>query len=329
MTEQPGSMGAICKKAFVTGGAGFIGSHLVDELLARGAAVVVYDDFSTGRPEFLPSPAPPQLRVIRGDVLDLPALRKAMAGCDFVFHFQANADVRGGKKNTRVDLEQNTIATWNVLEAMRLHEIKNIAFASSATVYGEPDVFPTPEKYAPLQTSLYGASKFACEAMMEAYCEYYDMRCFSYRFVSWIGERYSHGIVFDVMKKLLSDSRRLPLLGDGTQQKSYLYVKDGVRGVMMGIMNAPARKNVYNLGHDDFINVVQVVSIILDELKLPNVKLEFAGGKRGWPGDSPLVHLDTSRMKTLGWRPETSIEEGLRRTVRYLQQQPQILSERR
>jgi UDP-glucose 4-epimerase len=321
-------MNAICKKAFVTGGSGFIGSHLVDSLLAHGAEVVVYDNFSTGRPEFMPSPPPPGLQVVRGEVLDLSAVQKAMAGCDFVFHFQANADVRSGKQKTRIDLEQNTLATWNVLEAMRINEVKRIAFASSAAVYGEPEVFPTPEQYAPLQTSLYGASKLAGEAMMQAYCEYFGMHCFIYRFVSWIGERYTHGIVFDVMKKLLADSTHLPLLGDGTQRKSYLYVKDGVAGVMLGIDRAVAQKNVYNLGHDDFIDVRQVVSIILDELKLREVKLEFAGGKRGWVGDSPLVHLDTSRIKALGWRPAISIEEGLRRTVRYLQQRPNLLRER-
>jgi UDP-glucose 4-epimerase len=320
---------AICKRALVTGAAGFIGSHLADALLARGAEVVVYDNFSTGRAEFLPSPPPPQLRIVKGDVLDLPALQRAMAGCDFVFHCQANADVREGKQKTRVDLEQNTISTWNALEAARVNEVKNFAFASSAAVYGEPEAFPTPENYAPIQTSLYGASKLACEAMLQAYSEYFGMRSFSYRFVSWIGERYTHGIVFDVMKKLLADPARLPLLGDGRQRKSYLYVKDGVAGVLLGIERAVALKNVYNLGHDEFIDVRQVISIILDELKLRDVRLEFAGGQRGWPGDSPLVHVDTSRIKALGWRPAVSIEEGLRRTVRYLQERPHLLRERK
>src|SRR5437867_2473709 len=171
-------------KVLVTGGAGFIGSHVVDAVVARGAGVVVYDDFVTGREEFLKTAAAGQLKIVRGDVLDLPKLREAMSGCDFVFHFQANADVRGGKDRTRLDLEQNTIATWNVIEAMRLNGTKGIAFASSAAVYGEPEVFPTPESYAPTQTSLYGASKLAGEAMIEAYCEYFQMRCFTFRFVS-------------------------------------------------------------------------------------------------------------------------------------------------
>jgi UDP-glucose 4-epimerase len=313
------------RKAFVTGGAGFIGSHLVDELLARGIPTVVYDNFSTGHREFLPSPLPPHLSLVRGDVLELPALQEAMAGCDFVFHFQANADVRGGQANTRVDLDQNTLATWNVLEAMRLNNVNGIAFASSATIYGEPEVFPTPENYAPLQTSLYGASKYACEAMIQAYCEYFAMRCFLYRFVSWIGERYIHGIVFDLMNKLRRDPSKLPLLGDGTQRKSYLYVRDGVAGIMVGIEKAVDRKNVFNLGHDYFLTVVEVVHVVLDELGVKEVPLEFAGGKRGWLGDSPVVHLDTAKLKSFGWKPETSIEEGLRRTVRFLLKNPALL----
>ncbi len=315
------------QKVFVTGGAGFIGSHLVDALLARGASVVVYDDFRTGHTEFLPAGSP-GLRVVRGDVLDLPALQAACAGCDFIFHFQANADVRGGRENPRVDLEQNTIATWNALEAARVNGVKGFAFASSAAVYGEPEIFPTPETCAAFQTSLYGASKIAGEAMIEAYCEYYGMSSFSYRFVSWIGERYTHGIIFDVLKKLQRDPQRLPLLGDGSQKKSYLYVKDGVAGVMLGIDKATARKNVFNLGHDYFITVVEVIRIILDELGAGDVKLEFAGGQRGWLGDSPLVHLDTTRIKNLGWQPKTSIEEGIRRTVRYLKQNPHLLRRR-
>ncbi|MCU0783289.1 MAG: NAD-dependent epimerase/dehydratase family protein [Verrucomicrobia bacterium] len=315
------------KKVLVTGGAGFIGSYIVGDLVARGIHVVVYDNFSTGQAEFLPEPCE-WLSVIRADVLDSAALLPAMAGCDFIFHFQANADVRGGPVNTRVDLDQNTIATWNVLEAARQQGIKGLAFASSATVYGEPEVFPTPETWAPLQTSLYGASKYACEAMIQAYTEYFGVRCFIYRFVSWIGERYTHGIVFDLMKKLSQDPTRLPLFGDGTQRKSYLYVKDGVRGVMVGVERGGAAKNVFNLGHDHFLTVLEVVRIILDELGLRDVRLEFAGGQRGWLGDSPLVHLDTTRIKALGWHPETSIEEGIRRTVHYLRDHPHLLQTR-
>jgi UDP-glucose 4-epimerase len=317
------------KRAFITGGAGFIGSHVVDALLAQGVEVVVYDNFCTGQRLFLPSESASGLHIVRNDVLNAPALESAMAGCDFVFHFQANADVRGGCDNTRVDLEQNIMATWNVLEAMRKLRIKGIAFASSATVYGEPEMFPTPENCAPLQTSLYGASKYACEAMIQAYGEYYGIYSYTYRFVSWIGERYTHGVVFDIMKKLAADSTRLPLLGDGTQKKSYLYVKDGIRGILAGVRQARDLKNIFNLGHDDFLTVLTLARIVLDELNLADVPLEFAGGKRGWLGDSPLVHLDTTRLKKLGWRPETSIEEGIRRTVRFLAEHQELVSARK
>jgi UDP-glucose 4-epimerase len=314
------------KKVLVTGGSGFIGSHVVDELLSRGAEVIVYDNLSTGRKEYLPAPG--RWRFVQADVMDTSRLQAAMEGCDFVFHLQANADVRGGKDNTRIDLDQNIIATWNVLEAMRLNEVQGMAFSSTAAVYGEPEVFPTPETYASLQTSLYGASKLAGEAMIQAYCEYFGMRCFIYRFVSWIGERYSHGIIFDLMKKLQRDRTRLPLLGDGTQQKSYLYVKDGVRGIMLAIEKCQEQKNICNLGHDYFLTVVEVAKILLDEAGLQGVQLEFAGGKRGWIGDSPLVHLDTSKLKALGWQPQVSIEEGIRRTVRFLNQNAYLLKER-
>jgi UDP-glucose 4-epimerase len=258
----------------------------------------------------------------------MPRLTTAMAGSDFVFHWQANADVRGGQTNTRIDLEQNTIATWNVLDAMRKNEIKGLAFASSSAVYGEPDVFPTPESYAPVQTSLYGASKLAGEAMIEAYCEYFGMRSFMFRFVSWIGERYSHGVIFDFMKKLQQDPTRLQVLGDGQQRKSYLYVRDGVSAIMAAIDKSAGNKNIYNIGHHDYINVVDLAKILLQELGLKDLKMEFTGSKRGWVGDSPFVHLDTSRIAALGWKPQTSIEEGIRKTVRFLSDHRQILAQR-
>jgi len=316
-------------RVLVTGGAGFIGSHVVDRLVADGCEVVVYDNFSTGRREYLAHHAQPgPVTVVDGDVLDRERLSRVMQGCTAVFHFQANADVRGGMANTRVDLEQNTIATWNVLEAMRERGATLIAFASSATVYGEPEAFPTPETYAPLQTSLYGASKLSCEALIQAYGEYFDIRSFCFRFVSWIGERYSHGVIFDFMKKLRDTPHELEILGDGSQTKSYLDVEDGVSGIFAAIERSPAGKNVFNLGHDEFMNVKDLAAVVIEELGLRDVRFRFTGGRRGWLGDSPVVHLDTSAIKHLGWTARIPIEQGVRRTVRYLRDNAALLARR-
>jgi UDP-glucose 4-epimerase len=318
------------QRAFVTGGAGFIGSHIVDRLVADGATVTVYDNFSTGQQEFLAQHAGnPAVRIVRADVLDLPRLTQEMSGHDFVFHLQANADVRGGMTNTRVDLEQNTIATWNVCEAMRRNGIKHIMFSSTAVIYGEPTVFPTPESYMPTQTALYGASKLACEGIIEAFTEYYDWRCFIYRFVSWIGERYTHGVIFDFMRKLNADPHELEVLGDGKQRKSYLDVTDGVAGIFFGIHHATGKKNIFNLGHDDYMNVLGLADVVVQELGLSDVKYRTTGGQRGWLGDAPFVHLDTSRIKALGWSPKVSIQEGIANTVRYLKAHPEILERRK
>jgi UDP-glucose 4-epimerase len=312
-------------RAFVSGGAGFIGSHIVDRLVRDGAKVKIYDNFSTGQEQFICHHAGnPKVRIVRADVLDCERLKKEMADCNFVFHLQANADVRGGMQLPRVDLEQNTIATWNILDAMRINNIRHIVFASSATVYGEPDIFPTPESYAPVQTSLYGASKLAGEAMIQAYAEYFGITCYIFRFVSWIGERYTHGVIFDFVEKLCANNRVLEVLGDGKQRKSYLDVTDGVNGIFYAVQHAKGRKNVFNLGHDKLMNVLDLAEIVVAELGLKEVRYLTTGGERGWLGDSPFVHLDTSKLKALGWQPQVSIEEGIRNTVRYLQAHPQV-----
>jgi len=315
------------KIALVTGGAGFIGSHVVDHLLSLGTSVVVYDNFSTGyRINLAGQAGNPKLQIVAGDTLDLPALQTAMKGVDTVFHFQANADVRGGIQKTRVDLEQNTISTWNVLDAMRTTGAKTLVFASSATVYGEPEIFPTPENIPLVQTSLYGASKAAGESMIQAYAEYFGLRTLCFRFVSWIGPRYSHGVVVDFLKKLRANPKTLEVLGDGNQQKSYLDVRDGIAGIFLALERAPGNKSVFNLGHDDFINVLEVARIVTDEAGLHGVELKTTGGKRGWLGDSPMVHLATTQIKQLGWTPRIPIEDGIRATVRHLQANPSLLT---
>ena len=316
-------------RTLVTGGAGFIGSHLVDELVRRDNQVIVYDNLSTGFKTHLKTLlSNNRITLVEGELLDEERLNAAMKGVDTVFHLAANADVRGGKSNTRVDLEQNIIGTHRVLEAMRINGASRIVFTSSATVFGEPDVFPTPESYAPIQTSVYGASKLAAEAMIQAYGEYFGIKSFSFRFVSWIGERYSHGVVFDFIKKLQKNPSELEILGDGNQKKSYLHVEDGVKAIFMAMDNMPDLKNVVNLVHSDYLNVVDLADIVIQEMGLEKVDYRFTGGVRGWLGDSPFVHLDISKIRSAGFEPQVSIEDGIKRTVRYLLANEWLLNNR-
>jgi UDP-glucose 4-epimerase len=313
------------QKAFVTGCAGFIGSNLVDRLLADGVPVVGWDNMSTGQQRFLENAGTSKgFTLIRGDNLDLPALTLAMKGCDFVFHLAANADVRFGTEHTRRDLEQNTIATYNVLEAMRLQGIKRIAFSSTGSTYGEAAVIPTPETAAfPIQTSLYGASKVAGEGLISAYCEGFGFEGYIFRFVSILGERYTHGHIFDFYKQLVEHPGTLRVLGDGQQRKSYLYVQDCVDAILhvTGIgtaKSAPHRTQVYNLGTSEFVQVKDSVAHICGALGLTPT-LEFTGGDRGWIGDSPFIFLDTAKVQSTGWKPKLTIEQGIIRTLRWLQ----------
>ena len=316
-------------KAFVTGGAGFIGSTLTDRLISAGHDVVVYDNFSTGKEEFLRgSLASGRLTVARGDVLDQPLLTSSMRGCDTVFHIAANADVRFGLTNPRRDVDQNTLATFHVLEAMRATGIDRIVFSSTGSIYGEPNVFPTPEDAPfPIQTSLYGASKLAGEGLISAYCEGYGFRGFIFRFVSILGERYSHGHVFDFVRSLRADPTRLTVLGNGKQRKSYLYVGDCVEAMLLGLEKATARVNVFNLGADEYCEVTESVSWICERMGV-RPQIEFTGGERGWIGDSPFIFLDCSRLRSLGWKPTLSIREGVIRTVDFLQAHPWLLETR-
>lgn len=320
--ERPSEM----KQAFVTGAAGFIGSNLVDRLLARGVGVVGYDNFTTGRERFLAeASANPCFRLVRGDTLDLSAMTRAMAGCDTVFHLAANADVRFGTHHPRRDLEQNTIATFNVLEAMRANGVKRIAFSSTGSIYGEPEVFPTPETCPfPVQTSLYGASKLAGEGLIEAYATGFGVEGYIFRFVSILGERYSHGHVFDFHRKLLKDPSQIEVLGDGKQRKSYLYVQDCIDAIFLAMSRADdgdADVRIYNLGTDEYCAVDDSLSWITAHLGL-NPRRHYTGSARGWIGDSPFIFLDTAKIKSLGWRPRLSIREAVIRTLQYLQQNP-------
>ncbi len=303
-------------RVLVTGAAGFIGSHMVDRLLSAGHRVVGLDNLVTGQLRFLESAiAHPQFSFHQADLLDRKSLAKAMEGAELVVHFAANADVRFGTVNRRKDLEQNTIATWNVLETMREQGSKRIVFSSTGSVYGEPDIFPTPETCPfPIQTSLYGASKLAAEGLIQAYCEGIGLQGYIFRFVSILGERYSHGHVFDFYQQLAEHPEHLHVLGDGHQRKSYLYVQDCIDAIFTAIDRADGKLNIFNLGTDEYCEVNDSVRWICEYLDL-HPKLTYSGGERGWVGDSPFILLDCSRIRALGWRPRLTIKQAVLATI--------------
>jgi len=314
---------------FVTGAAGFIGSNLVERLLAAGVSVVGWDNLSTGQERFLAGAlAHSDFRFVRGNNLDRSALATAMAGCDFVFHFAANADIKDGWSHPGKDLEQNTIATFNVLEAMRANGVRRIAFSSTGSVYGEALVTPdrpTPETDAfPIQTSLYAASKISGEGLISSYAEGGQLdEAYIFRFVSILGERYTHGHVFDFYKQLIEHPNRLRVLGNGKQRKSYLYVQDCVDAILHVTSRHTAQDSkhhtqVYNLGTPEYVEVNQSIGYICTELGL-HPKIECTGGDRGWIGDNPFIFLDTAKIRATGWQPKLTIEQGIIRTLRWLE----------
>lgn len=317
------------KKYFITGGAGFIGSHIVDYLIGRGDEVVVYDNFCTGQEVFIKHHfGNPQFTLIKGDVLNFAALKKAMGGSEFVFHVAGHADVKGGYTNHNIDFEQNFQATRNVLEVMHQLKINNIAFSSSSSVYGDATVHPTPENYPFEPTSLYGAAKANSENYIYTYAHYYNWNAYVFRFVSWIGERYTHGCIFDFMKKLKKDPAHLHMFSNGTPKKSSLYVKDGVNAIFTIIEKSHEKINIYNLGHEEITTVKDIADIVCDELGIKDVKFTFEGGEKGWIGDNKFVHLSIEKLKKMGFNTSLSIEEGIRRTVRYLKENNYLLNER-
>ena len=310
------------KNVVVTGGAGFIGSHLADALIARGANVTIVDDLSTGFREFVS----PRATLVEGDLLDQSLLDRTMAGKDAVFHLAANADVKDGLLHPRKDVEQNIVATQNVLEAMRANGVKTIAFSSTGSVYGEAPVFPTPEDAPfPVQTSLYGTSKVAAEGLLTSYAWGYGFRVFIYRFVSMLGPRYTHGHVIDFWRKLRKDPTRLEVLGNGQQTKSYLYVLDCVEAILLTVQKAPADEKIhlFNIGHEDFLTVDTSLDVICRELGVAPAR-DYTGGLRGWVGDNPKILLDTRKLRAYGWAPTRSLADCVVETLRFLEANPWV-----
>jgi len=316
-------------KTFITGGAGYIGSHLADRLLEEGNHVTVFDNFSTGQHRFLQQAnTSEKFKLIKGDLLDEDELQKAMANHDFVFHLAANADVRFGTQHPSKDLEQNTIVTHNVLEAMRSQGISKIVFSSTGSVYGEASLFPTPEEAPfPVQTSFYAASKLAGEGLITAYCEGFGFQSWIFRFVSILGERYTHGHVFDFYRKLKADPSRLKVLGNGKQRKSYLYIQDCIDALLLAIEKSGEKVNIFNLGVDDYCEVNDSIKWICKELGVTPV-LEYSGSERGWIGDNPFIFLDTKRIQSLGWKPKICIRDGVLKTVEYLKENEWVFGRR-
>jgi len=314
------------RSVLVTGGAGFIGSHLVERLLSENR-VTVLDNFSSGRREHLAHLKDPSFRLIEGDIMDEKAVEKALDDMDMVFHLAANPDVKLGAQDTRVHLDQNVLATYNLLEAMREAGVRQVAFTSTSTIYGEAEVVPTPEEYGPLKPiSLYGASKLACEALISSYCHTFDMQSWIYRFANIVGERGTHGVLVDFISKLRANPRELEILGSGEQRKSYLEVRDCVLAMVHCVERSSEETNIFNIGSVDLIDVKGIADIVVEEMNLPEVRYRFTGGHqgRGWRGDVLVMQLSIDKISRLGWRPRHNSAEAIRAATEALLRDMQL-----
>ena len=294
-------------RAIVFGGAGFIGSELAAKLLSEQNEVAVFDSMYTGKNANLsPCEGKEGFSFINGDMRNYDEVKKALAENDFevAYHLAANADIRGGMENTKLDLEYNAATTINCLEAMRHCGTKKIVFTSSSAIYGEPSTFPTPESYGPLlPTSLYGASKLAAEGYLSAFCENFGMQSWIFRFVNVLGARNSHGVVGDFIRKLKCDSKKLEILGNGKQKKSCVHVSDCISGILAGVSHGKGKTNIYNIGNDDWATVDEIADQVVAAMGLSGVEYFHTGGERGWPGDMPFVFLDNKKLRLSGWKP--------------------------
>ncbi len=307
-------------KILVTGGAGFIGSHIVDSLMKNECEVVVFDNLSSGKMEFIDHHLnKTNFSLIEGDLLSIDEIDMACNGIDFVYHVAANPDVRLGTVDTKVHFDQNITATYNLLEAMRKNDVANIAFTSTSTVYGEATIIPTPEDYGPLvPISLYGASKLACEALITSYSHTFDMHSWIFRFANIVGDRGTHGIIVDFINKLKNNPGQLEILGDGRQSKSYLHISDCVDAIMFTIDHINEIVNIFNIGSEDTIDATGIAGIVVAEMGLKDVEFSYTGGRRGWKGDVPQMLLAVDKVKELGWSPSYTSRNSVRDTARAL-----------
>jgi UDP-glucose 4-epimerase len=307
-------------RILVTGGAGFIGSNLIDRLLEKENKVVVFDNLSSGKMEFIEQHLEnPDFSFVKGDLLNPEAIERVCKDADMVYHVAANPDVKLGASDTKVHLDQNILATYNLLEAMRKGSAKRIAFTSTSTVYGEASIIPTPENYGPLiPISLYGASKLACEALITSYSHTFDMQAWIFRFANIVGPRSTHGITVDFIKKLKENPFKLEILGDGKQEKSYLHVSECVNAILFVIEKSKQEVNIFNIGSEDTISATGIGKVIVEEMGISNVEFTYTGGSRGWKGDVPRMRLDIEKLKSIGWKPVYTSEKSIRDTTRSL-----------
>jgi UDP-glucose 4-epimerase len=304
-------------KAFVTGGAGFIGSHIVDRLVSEGNIVTVYDDLSSGKEEFIKHHMNnDNFTFIKADLINQEALYKDIKNHDVVFHIAANPDVRLGAQKPEI-AKKDILATYNLLDAMRKNNIKKIVFSSSSTIYGETPAFPLPEEYGPLlPISVYGAAKLAAEGLITSYCHTFDMQGWIFRFANVVGERGTHGVIVDFINKLRKNPEELEILGDGKQKKPYLYVTECVDGIFYGFKHSNEQINLFNLGCSSATTVTKIAEMIVEEMSLTNVSFKYTGGKRGWKGDIPQFQFDIKKIEKLGWKPKYSSDDAIRKAIK-------------
>ncbi|MEM2675994.1 MAG: NAD-dependent epimerase/dehydratase family protein [Candidatus Bathyarchaeia archaeon] len=311
-------------RVFITGGAGFIGSHLTDRLCTEYVDIVVFDNLSAGRLENIERWLnAPNFRFVLGDLLFPEKVLESLKGCETIFHFAANPEVKISSENPKLHYEQNVLATFNLLEAARKTEsVKTIIFTSTSTVYGDAQKIPTPEDYAPLKPiSVYGASKLASEALITSYAYNYGFKAVIYRLANVVGSRSQHGVIHDFIKKLKANPEKLEILGDGTQRKSYLHVKDCIDAILFSMNLTHEKTEIFNIGSEDQITVKEIADIVCRKMGLKNVQYVFTGGVdggRGWKGDVKYMLLSIEKIKKLGWKPKLNSRQAVEKAVEEL-----------
>ncbi len=305
-------------KMFVTGGAGFIGSHVVDALIQRGNKVIVYDNLSSGKKDFMSQHfGRREFKFIQADLSDIEKLKNVMRGCECIFHFASNPDIARSMVETDLDLREGTILTYNVLEAMRVNNVRKILYSSGSGVYGDVGAVAIPEDYGPLlPISMYGASKLACEGMVSAFCHMFNMQAWIFRFANVVGARQTHGVCLDFIRKLKKNPQQLEILGDGTQSKSYIYVRDCLEAMLFIMQEANEKVNIYNVATDDYLDVTYIANIVIEEMGLNSVQYKYTGSDRGWKGDVPLVRFNLNKVHKLGWKARYTSSEAVRLSVK-------------